>query len=316
MKMSEAFGIPRVYDCVNQMLQNERPDIVDICTPPDTHTAVARDALGMGSHCILEKPMTVTLGDADELIRMSKQKDLRIFVLHNYSFVPCIRKARRAMQSGKLGKVVLVETRYFTSLRRERYYDSNHWIHKLPGGILNSELLPHLLMLILDFVDAPIAECKVVTNKRSDLPYVRADELRIFMTTSDKTMGYVGLSFNSPVLSHTLDVIGERGGLFVDHTTQAVVYHKAPASDLPTDRETTSAISRGTWAINEILQKSAGFVSAAANTALGRYKMQAEGHRFLLRECLRTLDGKTQYPVDLQKCREVVKLMENVYRSV
>jgi predicted dehydrogenase len=234
--------------------------------------------------------------------------------LHNYSYVPCIRNARHAIAGGKLGRVILAETRYFTSLQRERYYAADHWIHKLPGGVF-SDILPHLLMLLLDFVGVVVAESKVLTMKRSDLSYVVADELKMTMTSASKVVGYVGLSFNSPVLYHTTDVICEQGVLFVDHVTGTVVYRKSPGLAL-TDREAGSAVSRGSWALQEILQKSAGFVTVAANTALGRYRLLAEGHRFLFEECFRALNSGSEYPVSLEKCREVVRLLESVSFNV
>jgi predicted dehydrogenase len=317
LEASQVFGVKKTYGDLSEIPEKERPEIIDICTPPSTHADIVKEALEIGCHCFLEKPMTVTVKDADEIIKISRERDLRIFVLHNYSYLPCIRKTRKLVSEGKVGKLVLVETRYLTSLQRERFYNGDHWIHKLPGGILNSELLPHLLMLVLDFVGYPLVETKIVVNKITDLPYIPADELRMNMLSPTNALGYVGLSFNSPVFCHTLDVIGERGGIFVDHLTQSVVYREAPrSSSANADSQLTNPVTRGSWAFNELTQKLAGIMAVGMNTALGRYKMMAEGHRYLFEEGFKALNGESQYPVDLQKCREVVRMIEKVYECV
>lgn len=313
---SKEYGVRNTYTHLTDIPESETPDIVDVCTPPATHVRIVKEAFEMGCHCFLEKPITVRVSEADELIQISREKGLKLFVLHNYSYVPCIRKARQIISKGKLGKPLWAETRYLTSLERERFYDSNHWIHKLPGGILNSELLPHLLMLILDFVGSPMIESKLITNKVRNLPYVPADELKMSMLSSTKALGYVGLSFNSPIFSHTMEVIGDRGGIFVDHLTQTVVYRKVPASSSHADSEVTSPIRRGSWALSELLQKLTGVTAVAMNTTLGRYKMMSEGHRYLFERAFDELNGGPRYPVDLEKCREVVRLLETVYEHV
>jgi len=313
LRISEDFGVPRVYTDVEVLLEKEKLDLVDICTPPATHGDILKRVLGVGYPCMVEKPLTTTSVDAEEVVKISKDKGIGLYVLHTFSFLPCVRKARRILANNGIGKVAGVETRYLTSLQKERYAHCDHWTHKLPGGILNSEPTPHLLMLLLEFV-GDIKDVKVFTYKLSSFPYVAADELRMIFSSTSST-GCLYLSFNSPILYHSLDLIGDKGYLSIDFFSNTIIYHKAMTCD-STLSQARSSVSRGMWTLRDISQRVTSLLSTTISVMLGRQRMLMEGHRFLMRECFRSIEGKSQYPVDLQKCREVVRLIEIISKYV
>jgi predicted dehydrogenase len=307
-RMAEDFNVPRIYTDVETMLEEEEPDLVDICTPPATHGDILKRSLSLGYPCMVEKPLTTTTIEADEVIRISKDKGVGLYVLHTYSFLPCVRRARQFIANNSIGEVINVETHYFTSLQRERYKHSDHWVHKLPGGILNSEITPHLLMLLLEFL-GDINDVKVFTYKLSDFPYIFADELRMVLRSTN-SVGYLCLSFNSPILHHSLNIVGKKGYLSIDFFTNAVVYHKSMPLQTP------SSFLRGMWALKDISQRITSLLLTTTNVMLGRQKLLMDGHRYLMRECFKSLRGESQYPVDLGKCREVVRLIEFISKNV
>src|ERR1035441_7971217 len=59
------FGIPRTYGDVSEMLSQEKPDLVDICTPPQTHVRLAVEACRHKCHLLIEKPMALSVEDCD-----------------------------------------------------------------------------------------------------------------------------------------------------------------------------------------------------------------------------------------------------------
>ena len=68
-QVARQFGVPHVYADLRRMLAAERLDILDICTPPRTHAALALDALQSGLHVLIEKPMAVNTEECDAIIR-------------------------------------------------------------------------------------------------------------------------------------------------------------------------------------------------------------------------------------------------------
>ena len=57
------FEVPAVFDNVERMLQEVKPDFVDVCTPPESHASVAISALEAGAHVLIEKPMSSSVED-------------------------------------------------------------------------------------------------------------------------------------------------------------------------------------------------------------------------------------------------------------
>jgi len=309
LEISRRFQIPTAYADLELMLKEEKPDLVDICTPPDCHADQLLRCFEMGYSCMVEKPLTTHSRDAGKLVSLAKEKSLDLFVLHTYSYLPCFRKAKSMLAEGRIGNLSTVDIRYLTPLKSERYFGSNHWAHKLPAGILSSEITPHLLMLLLDVL-GKIDEARIFANKTTDLSYIAADELRMILR-SDPSVGCLSLLYNSPVTVFTLELIGDKGYLFVDGNSESVIYHKAESTSI-----TRRTFSRGLWSLSDIWQRSAGLVATTLNVLLRRYKVVADGHRYLMKECFSALRGESSYPVDNQKACEVVELLEKIYQSV
>src|SRR5437588_7401339 len=62
----KTFGIGRAYNDFSAMLSSEKPDLVDICTPPRTHAALAVEAARHGCHLLIEKPMALSVADCEQ----------------------------------------------------------------------------------------------------------------------------------------------------------------------------------------------------------------------------------------------------------
>ncbi|MCR9235419.1 MAG: Gfo/Idh/MocA family oxidoreductase [Alphaproteobacteria bacterium] len=115
----QALGLPsdRIYTDYETMARSEnaRPDGIDavaIVTPNHMHFKVAETFLNLGFHVICDKPMTLSLTEAQRLHDMVSRSS-RVFVLtHNYSGYPMVRQAREMVQSGAIGDVRVVQAEY------------------------------------------------------------------------------------------------------------------------------------------------------------------------------------------------------------
>src|SRR5262245_52738251 len=63
--VAQSFGIPKAYSNVFEMLSKEKPALVDICTPPQTHAVLAEEVMKSGCHVLIEKPMELTVSGCD-----------------------------------------------------------------------------------------------------------------------------------------------------------------------------------------------------------------------------------------------------------
>jgi predicted dehydrogenase len=92
----------------------DRPDIdiIAIATPVSTHHELAKRALLAGKHCFIEKPMTSSVAEAEELIGLAEKKGLTLFVDHTFIYTGAVRKMKEIITSGRLGELY-----YFDSVR-------------------------------------------------------------------------------------------------------------------------------------------------------------------------------------------------------
>ena len=111
-KMRKAFyGIETSTDH-DEIISRPDIDIVVIATPVNTHHAIAKKALLAGKHCFIEKPMTSSVAEADELIDIAESKNLKLFVDHTFIYTGAVRKMKEIVTSGRLGDIY-----YFDSVR-------------------------------------------------------------------------------------------------------------------------------------------------------------------------------------------------------
>lgn len=87
-------------------------DIVVIATPVSSHHEIAKAALLAGKHCFIEKPMTASVAEAEDLIEIAASKNLKLFVDHTFIYTGAVRKMKEIITSGRLGEIY-----YFDSVR-------------------------------------------------------------------------------------------------------------------------------------------------------------------------------------------------------
>ena len=151
----EKFGAQRAFTDSRQMLEEAKPDVVHVLTPPQTHVKLVGDALTAGAHVIVEKPVALTNEEFQQLWELARSRDRCLIEDHNYRFNQPILAIERLLRDGKLGDVREVEVRMTLAIRKagSRYEDQAlpHPSHQLPAGVLH-EFITHLCYLTLQFM--------------------------------------------------------------------------------------------------------------------------------------------------------------------
>jgi predicted dehydrogenase len=99
------FGIPRVYTDASAMLATERPDLVDIITPPHTHKALIAMTAAAGTDTICQKAFCRSLEEAREAVAIAEDAGIRLVVHENFRFSPWYREIRRLLAHDRLGRL-------------------------------------------------------------------------------------------------------------------------------------------------------------------------------------------------------------------
>jgi len=141
-------GVP-YFDSIGSMMSSETPiDAVSVLTESGNHASNVLELAPFGLPLLVEKPMALTLDDADAMIRACAENDARLFVVKQNRFNVPIVKVRDALESGRFGKMVMgtVRVRW---CRPQEYYDQADWrgTWALDGGVLTNQASHHIDVL-------------------------------------------------------------------------------------------------------------------------------------------------------------------------
>ncbi len=93
---------------VEQVLRSDVDGVV-IATPVRTHYRLAKEALLKGKHVLVEKPLTASVAEAEELVDLAQRQERILMVGHTFEYNPAVNELRKLVQSGELGKIYCVE---------------------------------------------------------------------------------------------------------------------------------------------------------------------------------------------------------------
>ena len=97
-------GIPRYYSDWREMIDQERPDFVDIITPPETHAEICDHAASRGVAIVCQKPLAPSLEESASIVQGAKAQGVRFMVHENFRWQPWYREIKRALSRGLIGE--------------------------------------------------------------------------------------------------------------------------------------------------------------------------------------------------------------------
>ena len=116
----------KVYEDYKELLEKEKPELIAIATESGKHAAIALDCIAAGSHVIIEKPIALSIADADAIIQAGKEKGVLVCANHQNRFNKSIQKIRKAIEKNRFGKL-LYGTAHIRWARNHEYYDRAAW---------------------------------------------------------------------------------------------------------------------------------------------------------------------------------------------
>lgn len=146
------------YQDYRQMLDEQRPDIVAITTPSGTHAKIGLAAIHRGANLILEKPMTLSLHEADMLVQEAAKYNVKIALGHIYRFFPFVDRIVKDIGNNMYGMVLYGDVKVRWG-HDQAYYDQAPWrgTWKQDGGVLMNQSI-HALDLMCWLVGSDVSE--------------------------------------------------------------------------------------------------------------------------------------------------------------
>lgn len=103
--LMEQYAIARHYIDYREMIHQEKPDFVDIITPPDTHLEMCRFAAENGVNILCQKPLAPTIEECREIVKICKENNIRFMVNENWRWQPWYREIKRLLDTDELGEL-------------------------------------------------------------------------------------------------------------------------------------------------------------------------------------------------------------------
>ena len=219
--LADRFGVKRVAARLDD-LADLQPQAVYVLTPPAFHAAIALQAMEMGCHVLVEKPMADTVADCESMIAAARLRKLQLGVNHSDLFDPVVMQALQAVRDGRIGDVVSVEI-----VRNSEYppYAGG----PLPGSVTQGsypfrDLGVHGLYTIEAFL-GPVRDLRVDYQARGTDPNLHFDEWQAHAQARDG-VGRLLLSWNARPMENRVFVRGTRGTIEVDRFLQTCRIHR------------------------------------------------------------------------------------------
>jgi predicted dehydrogenase len=147
-EMASRYGfVP--YQDYREMLAREGLDLVAVLSTVATHRAAVEAAADAGLHVLCEKPLALTLADADAMITRCRERGVKLFYAASYRFLPPLVKARQLIRDGAIGEVRLITETLIGGSGPAGYQDmgTHHYPAGGPGGSGNG-LVDHGIHLV------------------------------------------------------------------------------------------------------------------------------------------------------------------------
>ncbi|NEM91423.1 Gfo/Idh/MocA family oxidoreductase [Galbitalea soli] len=164
-RAADELGIEHAYDGLTELLADDRLDVVHICTPNALHHEQALAVIASGRHVICEKPLAVTVAQAEELVRAAERAGVTATVPFVYRFHPMVREARARVAAGHVGRLLSIHGSYLQDWLLEAG-DDNWRVDAALGGRSRAfgDIGSHLVDLIEFVTGDRIARVSALTS--------------------------------------------------------------------------------------------------------------------------------------------------------
>jgi predicted dehydrogenase len=201
----------RAFTVLDEMLDKNSLDAVVICTPPAIHARQAIQCAENGLHVMCEKPVSIASDHARQMIQSAKENQVLLTMASKFRFVEDIAKARKLVDQGVIGDVILFENSFTGQVDMTTRWNSNP---SVSGGGVLIDNGTHSLDIMRYFL-GPLVRIKAVECHRiQDL--VVEDTVRVFVETESGIVGNIDLSWSiNKQLENFVSLFGADGTLHV-----------------------------------------------------------------------------------------------------
>jgi UDP-N-acetyl-2-amino-2-deoxyglucuronate dehydrogenase len=290
----EAYEVPFYGNLASLLSAGLDLDVINICTPNGLHASMAIEAIETGHHVVLEKPMALTLSDAERVVYTSLKHSRQVFCVMQNRYSPPSVWIKEMVESGRLGKIYMVQLNCYWN-RDERYYKAGGWHGdaQLDGGTLFTQFSHFIDILYWLFGDICHIQARFADFNHATLTDFEDSGL----VTFDFVNGGMGaLNYSTAVwdknMESSLLIVAENGSVKIGgQYMNEVEYCHIKDYVLPELKPTNPG------------------------NDYGSYKGSAQNHNFVIRNVVNVLSGKSAETIttNVLEGMKVVDIIQRIY---
>ena len=315
-QFAERFGVKHHYDDVQKMLDEMKPDVVHITTPPQYQHALGTQCLRSGCHVFIEKPFTINYEQTFSLIRQAEARQLKVTTGTDEQFSHNAIQMRKLISEGYLGGLpVHMDCYYCYDLGDEKYAkafldNKGHWIRKLPGQLMHN-IISHGLAKIVEYL--PGEDITVIAhgytsdflNSLGETDLI--DELRVIIREAKRATAYFTFSTQMRPPLREFRIFGTKNGLILDQDHHALIRLRGEAYKSFADKIIP---------LNQIAKQYRKNMKANALLFLKRDFHMKIGLRNLLEHFYRSIEENSPPPIPYNQILMTAKIMDSIFNQV
>ncbi len=205
---ARAHSVPLAFDSVRDLVRDPEIDAVFIASANSCHHAETLAAAEAGKHVLVEKPMALTVKEAEQMIEACARNGVRLMVGHMVRLSPLVRRIRELVSTNALGPLI--------SARADFVYDGRlshrHWLHDrdVAGGGPVFDIGVHCLDTLRYVLDDEVVSLKSELEPRPT-GGVTESTAQLLLRFSRGIIGSVFCSYRSPIRRSSIEVVGTEG---------------------------------------------------------------------------------------------------------
>jgi myo-inositol 2-dehydrogenase/D-chiro-inositol 1-dehydrogenase len=211
---AKRFGIKACYADYERMMKRTDVDAVNVCVPNYLHAPVAISAAENGKHVLCTKPLAISMGEVDEMLKACESSGVTLMYGENWLFVPAAERVKGVIKEGALGRILAVEAREQHSGSHSPYATKKEFCG---GGVL-IHMAVHPIGFTMHVMDQPVRRVYAeLGNLLHDIEV--EDYVMLLMRFKDGGSGVVHSNYiTKGGMQDRIEIYGTKGMAFIDLT--------------------------------------------------------------------------------------------------
>ena len=289
--IAEKYSVP-AYACLHKMMKTEKIDVVVVLTESGLHAQHVVELAPYGAHVMVEKPMALTIDDADSMIEACDKYGVKLFVVKQNRFNVPVVQLRKALDQGRFGKLFMGTVRVRWA-RPQAYYDQDPWrgTWAMDGGVLTNQASHHVDLLEWMMGDVE----SVFAKSKQALADIEAEDTAVVMLKfRNGALGMIEATtaIRPKDLEGSISILGETGSVEI-----------------------------GGFAVNEMKTWNFSDKQSGDDDVIDKYSVNPPnvygfGHQAYYEHVIDCLNNKTPQLVDGLQGRKSLELINAIYESI